>query len=214
MILAMMSLSVSYAQNFNWSSLEEDQKQMAYINFGFDYGVTAQFGYAHKADIFTPVIISFDYSMPMGKDLVDDFKMRLGFQKVVFQKNNFMLTTKVYGNFRRHQTQLVRMMSFGSEISGVVGYYKSRWHLAMEVGFDKAIATHLKQGAEMKENYGGIQDGWFVPTGGNLFCGLQTSKTLGKTKELSLRLGILDAQFDDEDPLLPIYLQLGFVCKL
>jgi len=208
-----MSLSYSNAQNINFSTNHQDQKSIAYLNFGYDFGMSTQVGYGKKIDLVKPILWTMDYSFPAGKNLVDDFKVRLGGQYSFYQSNNFIFSAKVYGVFRRHQTKLVRMTSFGSEMSLVVGYYKSSWHLASEFGFDKSIATHLKHSEIMRENSPFIKDGWFIPSGGHFYYGIQSSKTIGKKFEISLRVGVTNAQFKDENALLPAYAQLGLIHK-
>ena len=114
-----------------------------YLNFGYEYGVTTQLGCARKINASLPLLLTLDYSTPKGKDVFDDFKVRIGAQAPLYTHGNFNFTAKVYGNFRRHQTRFVRMASFGSEITGLIGYYKSSWHFAGEFGFDKSITTHF-----------------------------------------------------------------------
>jgi len=155
-IFALLSVNFSFAQNINWSSINEDQNNLAYLNFGYDFGLTTQVGYGYHLDSNRPILLTVDYSSPMGNDLVDDFKIRLGSQISIYEKNQFMFSAKAYGIFRRHQTKLITMQSFGSELAAIFGYYKSSWHIASEFGFDKSITTHLKQSDIMKENYPSI----------------------------------------------------------
>jgi len=209
----MMSVSFSYAQNINWSSINENQKTLTYLNVGYDFGMTTQIGYGHKIDVFRPILLTADYSFPMGKNLVDDFKVRLGGQASIYEINNFIFSAKVYGIFRRHQTELVRMVNFGSEMSAMIGYYKPTWHLAGDFGFDKSIITQLKHSDEMRNNFPSITNGWFIPSGGHFYYGIQGSKTIGDHFELSLRAGATNAQFKDENALLPYYAQFGLIYK-
>ncbi len=201
------------AQNINWSTINDQQKTITYLNFGYDFGATTQIGYGKQVDGFRPMVWTVDYSFPKGKNLVDDFKVRLGGQLSIFEKNNFTLSAKVYGIFRHHQTKLVRMVNFGSEMSAIMGYYKPTWHLAGEFGFDKSIITELKHTEEMLRNFPSIRDGWVIPSGGHFYYGIQGSKTIGNHFELSLRAGATNAQNNDENALLPIYAQLGLVYK-
>lgn len=213
-LIALLSTTFSFAQNINWSTIQNEQKQLAYLNFGYDFSTNTQIGYAFKANLFKPILISLDYSFPMGNQLVDDYKMRLGGQLPLFQKNNFILSAKAYGNFRRHETSMVRMASFGSEIGSTLGLYKKTWHLALELGFDKAISTQLKHSSLMKENFPNIKDGWAVPTSGQYYYGIQGSKKVGSKFELSLKAGATNAQFKDQNALLPYYAGIGILYKI
>lgn len=212
-LLFILSISLSYAQNYNWSSNNENQKNIAYLNFGYNFGVTTQLGYGYKLNTVKPILLIVDYSTPMGNDLVDDFKVRIGGQVSIFEKKKFIASAKIYGIFRRHQTSLIKMESFGSEIAGIFGYYKPKWHIAGEFGFDKSIITHLEHSDGMLENFPSISNGWFIPSGGHFYYGFQGGKTVGDNFELSLRVGATKAQFKDENPVLPIYTQLGLCYK-
>lgn len=205
---------LTFSQNVNWSSKNGTKKNLVYMNFGYDFGITTQVGYGYKLDVFKPLLLTADYSFPMGEILIDDFKVRLGGQIQVYEKGNFGLSAKVYGIFRRHETKMVRMVNFGSEMAAIAGYYKPTWHIAGELGFDKSINTHLKHSELMKGNFPSIKDGWYIPSGGHFYYGIQGSKTIKNSFDLALRVGITNAQFKDEDALLPYYLQIGLIYKL
>jgi hypothetical protein len=193
--------------------LGEEQRNVVQMHAGFDYGATVQVGYARSFTLVRPVIAGLEYSFPMGSTLTDDFKVRLGGQVEVVEIDGFSATIKIYSNFRRYQTQLVRIVSFGSDFALLAGYYSATWYAAGELGFDKAIATQLKHSDIMRMNFPGIRDGWYVPTGGNWYYGVQGGKTIGEILEVSLRLGATNAQFDDENAAMPVYLQLGVGVK-
>ena len=209
-ILVSMALSAAgYSQNINWGSLGEEQRNVVQFNAGYDYGATVQLGYARAFTFGRPVVLELDYSFPMGRTLSDDFKARLGGQIEAVNLGGFSATIKVLSNFRRYQTQLVRIVSFGADLALLAGYYASTWYAAGELGFDKAIVTQLKHSDIMKADFPGIRDGWYLPTGGNWYYGIQGGKTIGESLEVSLRLGATKAQFDDESAVVPLYVQLG-----
>lgn len=212
-LIILFSLSFSYAQNLNWNSLEENEKHITYLNFGYNYGVTSQVGYAYQINSFKPIVLNADYSFPLGINLFDDFKVRIGAQMPVYQYNNIRLTLKVQSVFRNHETKLVRMSNLGSELSAIVGIYKQRWHLALEVGYDNSNFTYLKHFDLMKEIHPDIKDGWYAKTGGNFFYGFQTSRVISTHIEIYLRTGATNARSTDENALLPIYSQLGLIYK-
>ncbi len=208
-ILMLAVAEAGFSQNINWRSLGEDQRNVVQFNYGYDFGVTAQLGYARAFTFIRPVVLGLDYSFPMGNDLTDDFKLKLGGQMEIVELGGFVATIKIASNFRRYQTEMVRIVSFGSDFAGVAGYYQSTWSAAGEFGFDKAITSHFKHSDVMRAYYPAIQDGWYVPTGGHFYYGIYGSKILGESLDLSLRLGATRAQFNDENALLPYYLQLG-----
>ncbi len=214
LLTILFNLNVVYAQTTNWRSIEDSQKSLVYLNLGYDFGLTTKLGYAHKLDAFRPILLMADYSFPMGKTLFDDFKFRLGGQIEIFDKNHFSFSAQYFAIVRRQQTNLVRQLGVGSEVMVALGYYKPKWHLAIELGYDKSLATHLKHSDKMTSNFPEIKDGWFYNTGGQLFYGLQGSKTLGENMEISLKIGATNARGKDENALLPYYAQLGITYRV
>ena len=207
MVLAMAE--AGYSQNINWRSLREDQPNVVQLNVGYDFGVTSQVSYARTLDVVRPALLGVDFSFPMGSNLLDDFKVRLGGQIEIVEINGFSATLKISSVFRRYQTELVRIVSFGSDFAVLAGYYTPTWSVGGEFGFDKSITSQIKNSEIMRAYFPGIKDGWYLPTGGHYYFGIQGGKTIGESLDLSLRLGATNAQFNDENAVLPLYLQLG-----
>lgn len=208
--LAGILTSSGYTQNLNWRPAGAQNSNIVYSNFGYDFGVTAQVGYGRFIRTIRPLFLTFDYSMPMGHRLTDDFKMRLGAHVEFFEKNGFVVSGKVLGNFRNHKTSLVRISSFGGEFSLVTGYFKPTYYAAIELAADGAVASYLKHSDLMKNNYPQIHDGWYLDNGVHYFYGIQAGKTIGRSYEANLRLGKANAR-GNEDDVLPIYFQCGLM---
>jgi len=208
------SVNVCFPQIMNWQTNPDQQHSLIYLNIGYDYGLTTQIGYGYKLNTLKQILLKTDLSIPMGNQLLDDFKFSIGGQIAVLEKNNFHVSASCDFIVRKQQTSIVRQIGIGSEVAIVTGFYKKNWHIAVEFGFDKSITTHLKHSEYMQSNYSEIQDAWFWNTGGQLFYGLQGSKTIGKRINLNLRIGATNAQGNDVDALLPYYGQLGIIYKL
>lgn len=203
-----------YAQTMNWNSLGES-KHIINVGVGWDHSLSYSVGYAHRIKSEMPFIFSANFSIPSGDNLVDDFKIKTGGQLVVLNKGNFKGSVSLHGIFRRYENPLVRLVNFGSEMQGIFGYYKSRYFIAGEFGFDKAIVTHFKHSELFRENiYSKVTDGWYEPsTGGNFNYGFQTGYSFDKY-DLTLNLGKVVTQDFKTTPLIPYYLMLGFNYKL
>ena len=210
----MVFTNYATAQNVNWASLEKKQQHILNINAGLDYGLTYGVGYGHQLKSKLPIIINGEYSFPSGNKIVDDFKTKIGGSIRYAKVNNFLFTAKVYGVFRRYQNTLSRLVNFGSDMSVAAGYYKKKWHVAGEVGFDKAIVTHFKHSQLYKNNFPGVQDGWYEPsTGGNFYYGIQTGISF-KQHDIYLKAGRMLTQDFTTTPLVPFYLQLGYNLRM
>jgi len=208
-LVALVIARSGMAQQINWRSLNDKQTHIANINAGWDYGTVMGIGYGQKLKTKLPVVLNVEYSSAFGETIFDDFKTKLGGQAELLNINNFSVAIKAYGIFRRYENDLVRLSSFGSEFSTNIGYYKPKWYAAGEFGFDKAIATHIKNSDEMKNNYPGSQDGWYVPTGGNFFYGVTGGYSI-KSNDVYLKVGKTVTQDFKTTPAMPLYAQVGF----
>ena len=209
-IIAFLSTSDTlFAQNINWRAFKAEQKQIIHIAAGFDYGFIAGVGYGYKVNTRMPIFLNIEYSFPSGKTLIDDFKTRIGGQMEVVNIGRFSATIKAYCPFRRFENTQARVVSFGSEFSAVAGYYRPRWFVSGEFGFDKAIVTHIKHSERAVENTPTLQKGWYVPTAGNYFYGLQTGFAFAKN-DFSLKAGRIVSQGFKTTPLIPFFAQVGY----
>lgn len=199
----------AFSQQINWRSLKEGQHNILNITTGYEYGAIMGLGYGYKLNTKLPLVLNVEYSFPFGSNLFDDFKTKIGAQAEVYRSGNFSATAKAYGIFRRYQSDMARFVNFGSELSTVIGYYKPKWYIAGELGFDKAMFTNVKNGDVMKQDYPGVQDGWYSSTGGNFFLGLQTGMTFNN-KDLYLKVGGTATQDLQSSATVPLYFLLGF----
>jgi hypothetical protein len=204
----------SSAQTFNWGSLKKEQKHILNMNVNSEYGITYGIGYSYHLSFKLPIILNSEYSFPSGKNITDDFKTKIGGQVDLFQAGNFHFIAKLQGIFRRYENDYARLLNFGSDLSGTVGYYKKKWFVAGDIGFDKAIVTHFRHSGLYKSNYPDVKDGWYEPsTGGNLYYGIQGGLS-GKKFDVYLKAGKLTEQDFKTSPMLPLYAQLGLNIKL
>ena len=206
-----LSIGSVNAQTINWASLNDGNKHIFNANLGFEYSLIYGLGYGHQFKTkFFPMVVSAEYSFPSGNNIIDDFKAKIGGQIRWIEFHNFQFSTKIYGVFRRYENDFVRLVNFGSDLSGIAGYYRPRCFVAAEVGFDKAIVTQFKHSIVYSEQYSGFKNGWYKPsTGGNFFYGLQTGVSFRKN-DINLRIGKILTQDFKTTPMVPFYAQLGY----
>lgn len=206
-----LNMSLVNAQIYNWSSQNGENRHIATLNLGLENGVIYGLGYGYQFKTRSiPVIAAVEYSFPSGNDIFDDFKIKIGGQVRWVEFHNIQFSTRIYGVFRRYQNNFVRMANFGSDVAGMLGYYRPKWFVSGEVGFDKAIVTNFKHSDSYTEMYPTVANGWFGPsTGGNFYYGLQTGVSLGKN-DINIRLGKVLTQDFKTTPNVPFYFQLGF----
>jgi hypothetical protein len=209
LLAACAATSFCRAQEINWQNFKDGKGHVAGVKAGWDYGMVVGVNYGQKLKTRLPVFVSIEYSSPFGKNVFDDFKTKLGGQVRVVKVNNFIVTGKVYGVFSRYENDMARLFDFGSEFSLTAGYYRNKWYLAGEAGFDKAISTHIKNSDNMKSNYPAIVDGWYVPTGGNFCFGIVSGYTF-KSNDLYIKTGKMLTENFKTTPTVPLYLQFGY----
>jgi hypothetical protein len=200
--------AVSNAQTINWRSMQDDKKHVVSIHSGWDYGTAVGFSYGYKLNFRIPMIAGLEYSMPTGRNIFDDLKTKAGVQAEIFRYRSFSASLRANGIFRRYESELVRFANFGSEFAAVVGYLKPRWYAAAEFGFDKSIITHIKHSTLMEEYNPGVQSGWYIPTGGNFFYGIQMGYSF-RTFDVFLKGGKTVSQDLDSKAQVPFYFQMG-----
>lgn len=203
----------SFSQNLNWRSITKEQKHLVSLNIGLDYGTTIGIAYGYKLNTKLPLVLNTEFSIPFGQEIFDDFKTKIGAQAEIIKIGHFSTTLKANGVFRRYENTMARFLNFGSEFSALAGFYKPKWYAAGELGFDKAITTHVKHSELAQQYYPDIKNGWYVPTGGNFFYGLQSGFSF-KKNDLTLKLGKIIQEDFKTEPTIPFYFQLGFNRKI
>lgn len=202
------------AQSVNWANAAKEHQHQLNLNAGWDYGLGLGMGYGYRLQYEMPVILNITYAFPCGNKWLDDFKTRAGVQARLLQMGHFSFAAQVHGIFRRYGSPSVRLLNFGSDMSGVIGYYKKKWFVAAEAGFDKAIATNFKHTDVFKENFPEVQDGWYQPaTGGNFYYNLQVGYSF-KQSDVYIKAGKVLTQDFKTTPTIPFSAQVGCNIKL
>ncbi|MGV7106992.1 hypothetical protein [Flavobacterium sp. U410] len=199
---------IGNTQVINWKNI--NQNNLLNAGLGLEYGSIYNIGYAHQINIGKlPLLLNAEISIPFGKKKFDDYKTKIGGIIRVIKINNINVGVKVQGIFRVYNNDFVRILNFGSDFSTTIGYYKPKWFVAAEAGFDKAIVSHFKHTDLYLSNFPDVVDGWYEPsTGGNFYYGLQTGYSF-KKQDITLKIGKLITQDFDTTPMIPFYLQLG-----
>jgi hypothetical protein len=109
-------------------------------------------------------VFSLDLSTPAGKTIFDDYKIKAGGQLRICNYKNMQLAVKINGITRRLNSEMVKALNLGVETGLSLGYYKPKWFLAAEAGYDKTVVTRLQHTHLVKENYAAVVDGWYAST--------------------------------------------------
>jgi len=197
------------AQNINWNSLTTSNKQFASASIGYEYGSVTKLAYGYQLGMSRPLLLMGELSRNSGGKFFDDMNVRVGAQMPFDLKGNWKAIARLSFLYKSHQEKLVNMNSLGTELGAIIGFYKPKGHIGLELLFDKPNLMHLKHSDEMKDNYASIQDGWYEAPGGNLMIGLQGSKSLVYGFEIMGRIGIINNGPNTQAPLVPLYFNIG-----
>jgi len=197
------------AQNINWNSLNTDNKQFASANIGYEYGSVTKLAYGYQLGMTKPLLLIGEISRNSGGKFFDDMNVSVGAQMPILQKGNWKASARLSLLYKSHQEKLVNTNSLGTALGTVIGFYKPKGHIGLELLYDKPSLIHLKHSDDMKDNYASIQDGWYEATGGNLMIGLQGSKSLFHGFEIMGRIGIISNGPNTQAPLVPLYFNIG-----
>ncbi len=203
----------AYSQTINWNSV--NTKHLVSVGMGWDYSLNYSIGYAYQLETSIPVLLNGNFSIPSGKDLFDDVKLKSGVQILLLNQSRFKGSVTINGIYRTYKNPLVQLHNFGTELKGTCGFYKSKWFVAAEFGFDKAIVTHFKHSDSFKKAaFAEVKDGWYEPTsGGNFLYGIQTGWSFQKS-DITFNIGKVATENFKSTPLIPYYLMLGFNYKI
>lgn len=198
------------AQTINWNASGNDRHIIS-AGIGWDYSLSFDLGYGYQIKSKVPIILTGNFSIPAGEKMLDDFKTKIGGQLVLLNKSNLKGSITWQGIYRSYENPLVRLQNFGSELKGAFGYFKPKWFVAGEAGFDKAIVTYFRHSETFKETiFPEVEDGWYEPaTGGNFHYGIQTGYSF-KNSDITLNIGRVVTQDFRTTPLIPYYLKLGY----
>lgn len=201
---------LSDAQSINWAALKPENKHIVNVNAGMEYGLNFGAGYGyHIKTKYISILPNLEYSFPSGEKLFDDFKTKAGGQISWVNFHNFQFSTKLQGVFRRYENDFASLTNFGSELSAIVGYYRPKWFVAAEIGFDKAIVTQFKLAQKYKDLFGDALSGWYAPpTGGNVYYGLQGGYSF-KDIDITYKVGKMIVEDFKSKPTVPFYTQIG-----
>lgn len=198
--------SIAGAQDLNWTQIQKEQRHFVTAKFAADYATVLGLSYGYRLPGKSLSLLSAELSSPFGGDFLDDWKLRLTYQRRVWQQGDFALGIKPGLLARAYQSNIAQVLNVGLELQAALGYYRPKWFLAAEAGVDHTLTSKLKQGS-LKENYPGIYEGWIGSTGGNFKCGGHVGYSFG-TQLVSLRLGKVYAQNFRDNPTLPFYFEL------
>lgn len=207
-LLALCFASKAQAQDINWRSLNEQSNHLASLYFGADYSSYYGVSYAYSIkNKYKPVFIGTEFTVPFGKDLVDDWRWNLNLQTEIWHNDHFSLGTKLSFVTRRYASPLATLYNTSSTLSINFGYVRPKAGAVLIIAYDQTLATHISHKL-LKEYYPEIRDGWYKASGGTFKFGIRGHWTY-KSWSTFLTVGKAFARNFKDNPTLPFFTELS-----
>ena len=196
------------AAQWNLARMQPGDAQL-HLSMAVDPAVVTSIGYGRFTSMFGTITrLGLEAGAVAGDAELGDYRVRLSADVQLVERGAFRVAASAAFMTRGTSNRVFRAVNFGSDFGATAGIYRRTWFLAGEVGFDKAIITHLKHTQEYRdEYYAGAKDGWYLNNGGTGRLGVMTGRSLGGA-ELLLRAGIARTQ-GGEALAVPAYLTVG-----
>ena len=197
------------AQDLNWERVRDEDQHFVGVKFGADYATVMGVAYGQRLPGKGQSFLAAEFSNAFGRDVLDDWKLRLSYQRELWHQGHFSLGLKPGLILRTYDSDIAKVLNVGIDLSAALGYYRPKWMLAAEVNLDHPLASKLDH-RFLKEIYPEIYNGWIGSTGGNLKVGAQFARTIGG-QQVALRVGKVYAQNFKDNPTLPFYFELSLL---
>ena len=195
------------AAQWNVARFESGRNHL-YANFGLDPALVSSLGYGRVVPMFGhPVQLAADIGIGAAGFELSDFRARLQAHTAIVRWRSLYVTGNATFITRGTENTIYRGLNFGSDFTGTVGMYRRSWFAAGEIGFDKAIITHITNSDWYRQFYPGAKDGWYLNAGGTFHYGFAAGAALGSI-ELVGRVGWQRTE-DYKDLMPPMYVSLG-----
>jgi hypothetical protein len=207
--LALLALTPrDAAGQWNAARLGERPNRM-YTTFGLDPAFLPTVGYARTVRLFGhPFQLAGDVGVVAAEWDTRDFRARVDVFTSLVHWRSLHLTGSAAFITRGTDNSIYRGLNFGSDLTGTLGLYRPGWFVAGELGFDKAIVTHVTHSDWYRRYfYPDARDGWYLTGGGTFHYGATAGLGLGPI-ELVARYGWRRTErWGDLTP--PMYATLG-----
>ncbi len=200
----------SHAQTINWEKINTSNNHLINLNVGLEYGAVLELRYAYLLNPERRLLLNASASIPLGEEILDDYKITAGVQQPVFQIGHLNWSYSLDANFRSNNLYYVHMKSIGLEGNTIMGYYREKSHIGIEIGYDSALLTRMNHTDSYIMQFPKVTNGWFLNAGANWHYGVQGSYSLLDSNELNIKIGLLTGLGRKENPLIPYYLKLGW----
>lgn len=187
----------------------DDARNRVYATVGLDPAFLPTVGYARVVSILGhSVQLAGELGIAVAELDTRDFRVQAQAFTSILRWRAVYLTGSTALIGRGTENSIYRGYNFGLDLTGALGVYRPGWFAAVELGFDKAVVTHVTHSEWYRTYfYADAKDGWYRDTGGTVNYGLRMGVTVGKV-ELLARYGMQRTEeLNELTP--PMYASIG-----
>lgn len=199
------------SQEIAWFNMDQASGHMVTFHVGADFVSNFGLSYGYKFKGKIPLVIGTELTTPFGGQIMDDFAASLTAQTIFRPVKNMGITVKPSMTCRRYGSKAAVLVNISAGLGTTIGYYRDKWSIAAEAGYDHSNATLIKPRL-LKEYYPESQEEWYGSTGGNFNFGMVLSYWL-KSTGLSLKAGKTYGQNFSDNPTIPYYADFSVIQK-
>jgi hypothetical protein len=116
--LILTSTNNLVAQEVNWRNLNEKTKHLVSASFGADYSSYYGVSYGHMLNARKkPIVIGAEFTVPFGKDILDDWKIKLAAQLELWHSENFSFSLKPAFIVRRYASEIATLYNIAADLT-------------------------------------------------------------------------------------------------
>jgi hypothetical protein len=133
------------------------------------------------------------------------YRARLVFETPLFEGEGLNVLCRAALWNQGFRNFLDSQNAFGAEAAVRCGWFGADGHVALDIGFNKGIATYLRHSEQYRRQYPQAAEGWLRASGGSWMLGLDGGFAIADKTALGLELGYVAGESLLAAPYLPVY---------
>jgi hypothetical protein len=204
LLVMLLAPAVARAQPVNVATLDDGTSAVT-VTTGAEHGLMLGAGYVRAVAVADrALVLGGDLTLGWAEVDVDDFRVRAGALAPIVGRGRWRVLGGLAAIVRGTENDTARMIDVGADASVHAGWYTPRGLVALELGIDGALATHVAHSdAYRMYVYADARDGWYRTPGATLRAGVQGGVTVGRV-DLILRAGRIH-EASGEPAMFPFY---------
>jgi hypothetical protein len=168
------------------TQMPEDAQQSIGLDAGLEAAFFARGTYQHRLPIGNDTRVYARFTWPFAGPDLHDFAFDAGISTTLVGSGNWKIGILAGPILRSTANDMFSATAIGIRAALLPGYQSRRWGIALELGSETNLTTHLTHTQLYRDTgYAGVRDGWYAMPGGTLQLGLRGGFRLGNLELLA-----------------------------